>query len=249
MPDTSPWSLPVRGGAAVTAQTSWEGPRCSPVPLAGTDGLCCDVGGLGRSKSCVGGRCGGRELGSSWGRVRGCGRGSGWSQVCCRPGCSAGLPGQGRVPAKDPSGTRGGGCPCCPSPGMSWHCEELAPPCPQGWVFSGGLYPSAASRCFPAGSRGFCGAEGILAEPGAGVAPAALCRGSSASSGTRQRRQQLGMAFFCWGLSLISDFLGGALPLVTGFPPFFLSSNIVFPSLPLALLPSAPRFPFSSIKL
>lgn len=74
------------------------------------------------------------------------------------------------------------------------------------------------------------------------------CRGSSASSGTWQRRQQLGMAFFCWGLALISDFFVGALPLVTGFPPFFLSSNIIFPSLPLALLPSAPRVPFSSIK-
>lgn len=89
------------------------------------------------------------------------------------------------------------------------------------------------------------GRQGAAVKAGAG--PAALCQGSSASFGSWQTKQQLGMAFFCLGLSLISHFLVGALLLVTGFPPFFLSSNTIFPPLPLALLLSAPRFPLSSI--
>lgn len=89
------------------------------------------------------------------------------------------------------------------------------------------------------------GRQGAAVKAGAG--PAALCQGSSASFGSWQTKQQLGMAFFCLGLSLISHFLVGALLLVTGFPPFFLSSNIIFPPLSLALLLSAPRFPLSSI--
>lgn len=102
----------------------------------------------------AGGRCGGRELESSWCGVRGYGRGSCWSGLRVRPCCSVGLPGQGRVPAKHPSG------PCCSSLWMSWHCKELVPPCPQGWVIllgCQGLYPSTASRSFPAAPEVFWG--------------------------------------------------------------------------------------------
>lgn len=61
--------LPDRPSAApelVIMLLSWvkpncERPRCNLVLLAVTDCLCCDFHGLGRSKTCIGGRCGGRD--------------------------------------------------------------------------------------------------------------------------------------------------------------------------------------------
>lgn len=101
-----PLSLPGRAGAAA-GQTQPGATPMQPLLLAATEGLCSHFHGLGRNKSCTGGRCGGKELQSSWCRERGYGRSSCWrdrgvrsGQVSCRPCCSMGLPGPWQSPCQ-----------------------------------------------------------------------------------------------------------------------------------------------------
>lgn len=145
---------PLKGSVPISMD--WEGTKAALE--AGVEERSCKAAGAGK------GAMGEARAGGT--------RGSGQVRSPADPAAQWGCLAPGRVPAKDPSGTRGGDCPCCPSLWMSWHCQELVPLCPQGWgvhLGAHGLCPSAAPRCFPAGFWGFGGAEGIL--PGAGREP------------------------------------------------------------------------------
>ncbi|XP_057892431.1 uncharacterized protein LOC131090833 [Melospiza georgiana] len=196
-----------------------------------------------------------RAAGAGEGAVGEAPAGGGWGSGFLQPLLLTGAAWPGHSPCQGSLWHQRRRLPCCPSLWMPWHCKELVLSCPQGWgVLLGCPWaaPQHSPQVLPCRLLGVSGGRGNLGRAwgrggwGAAVraraGPAALCRGSSASFDTWQRKEQLGMAFFCWGLSLTSHFLVGALPLVTGFPPFFLS-NIIFPS-SLWLCSPLPLFPF-----